>query len=744
MVHVNHPIASTTAQQAGDVAESLPSAAAAGPAVRISSTPPSPALRAAAQAGRGEPASLELQEMRRSDELAAAEPPVTEVDAGLTTILRQYLSTEKNRTIDDGTVLKFVQEQQRQLARPEGKRDWSLARRLYLDIHGVDDAKMKQIEGGRFSGGWIGSGSLYSMAGHLMAFASVVPSLYTLTVSKDRLRENPVHYAAVSLGAQAAISVATPFVNSALQIVLVARQELMRSMGQSARSAEMQAPAYPKTAGAAKELAQKLVNSNEKMEKHDQELRTLLPGSTEWRERVARIESDGAEATELIGQAATLDHQFHVRKDVIDLNYANQLRQSHARALRVAVTLAAQLSAVAKHDVHVGGYIQVGGTLGVMAIQQFLAAPADQFDKQNKTLMATLATTRLLKAGSRDKPADALELDDLGDLKDLKSQWKGPVSVSLGQFKESLELERAYAEQELADILEMDVTGFRRMQALQDEQESGELSSEEREELVSLRGSARPIGPGDGDAYESLSAARERFDMARHELACIKKDDWLALSPASKRLLLDAVSNDKPWLLSLRTAWVRLRMPADIISQIAQRFGSQFAMVVGGSNMPLIVMGLMRYLNERSKAEGNAPVVPDSGRYAAAAILATIGALGAYGAGGPAVNKKISQRAELRKSIPRVGFQPKEIATALKSIGTAMFALPASALERRAVQTRVSRSDAKAKELREALDKMTQYVEQNETAIVQEAQQAEGEGREASQRDPDLSRLALS
>jgi len=743
MTHINHPTPSSAAPTAGEPVADPSSSGAAQRSVRLSSTPPSPALRAAAQAGRGEAASLELQAMRGSGEAGAAEPTVPEVDTRLTTILQTYQRTEKHRTIDDGAVLAFVQEQQRQLARPEDKRDWTQARRLYLAIHGVDDAKIKQIEGGRFSGGWIGSGSLYSVAGHLMAFASAVPSLYTLTVSKDRLRESPVHYAAVSLGAQAAISLATPFVNSALQIVLVARQELMRAAGQSARSAEMKAPGYPKTEVAARELAKKLVASNEKMEAHERALRTLAPGSAEWSERVAQIESDGAEATELLGQAATVDRQFHVRKDVIDLNYA--LRQSHARALRVAVTLAAQVSAVATHNVHVGGYIQVGGTLGVMAIQQFLAAPADQFDKQNRTLMATLATTRLLKAEARDKPADALGIEDLGDLRDLKGQWKGPVSVSLGQFKESLELERAYAEQELGDMLKMDVTGFRRMQALQEKQDAGTaLSPAETQEHARLRGSARQIGPGDGEAYEALVAARERLDMACQELACIKNDDWLALSTDSKRLLLDAVSNDKPWLLSLRTAWVRLRMPADIISQVAQRFGSQFAMVVGGSNMPLIVMGLMRYLNERSKAAGDGQAVPDTGRYVAATLLAVLGALGAYGSGGPAVNKKISQRAELRKSIPRVGFQLGETATALKSIGTAMFALPASVWERRAVQSGVSASNARAKELREALDSVTNYISENESAIAREVEQTDEADRDAARRGPDLGRLALS
>lgn len=103
--------------------------------------------------------------------------------------------------------------------------------------------------------------------------------------------------------------------------------------------------------------------------------------------------------------------------------------------------------------------------------------------------MATIATTRLLKEAARDKPVDALRTDDLGSLDDLPRQWKGPISVALGQFKESLELERAYAEQTLADILEMDVTGFRRLQALREKQESEEaLSSQELEELASLRG----------------------------------------------------------------------------------------------------------------------------------------------------------------------------------------------------------------------------------------------------------------
>lgn len=150
MTHINHPTPSSAAPTAGEPVADPSSSGAAQRSVRLSSTPPSPALRAAAQAGRGEAASLELQAMRGSGEAGAAEPTVPEVDTRLTTILQTYQRTEKHRTIDDGAVLAFVQEQQRQLARPEDKRDWTQARRLYLAIHGVDDAKIKQIEGGRF------------------------------------------------------------------------------------------------------------------------------------------------------------------------------------------------------------------------------------------------------------------------------------------------------------------------------------------------------------------------------------------------------------------------------------------------------------------------------------------------------------------------------------------------------------------------------------------------------------------
>ncbi|MPS27481.1 MAG: hypothetical protein E2576_02815 [Alcaligenaceae bacterium] len=673
-------------------------------AVRILSVPPSPVLLQAARGEPGERVSLELHDMRRGEEVLPGPSSAPAADVRLGEILRTYLETEKNRVVDREKLLAFVKEQRRQLALPEAARDWTRARRLYLDVFGVDDQAMKRVVGGHFSGGWVGSGSLYALTGHLMTLASLVPSIYMMTVSADRLAAAPVSHARANLGAQASILLATPFVNSALYIVLAARQELMRAIGQSGRCAEMDAPAYETTRGDIEALMPRMEASTETMLAHQRELRRLEPGGAEWCARKARMERDGDEALALVGQFAELDNRFQVRKGVINLNYTSQQRQAFTRALRVMVNLAAQVGAVAAHSPPVGYYVQVGGTLAAMGLHQFWAAPEDQRRKQDDTLMATIATTRLLKEAARDKPVDALRTDDLGSLDDLPRQWKGPISVALGQFKESLELERAYAEQTLADILEMDVTGFRRLQALREKQESEEaLSSQEQEELASLRGSARRIGPGDGQAYESLSAAGERLDMARHELACIKEDDWLALSPDSKRLLLDAVGNDRPWLLSLRTAWVRMRVPAEVIPHIAQRVGSQFAMLVGGGSTPLVVSALIRYLNAVNAEAGKEPMVAPQARYWTGAGLAVIGLFGAFSAGA-ATNTKIWQRAGMRKAPSRVGFQLGQTTAALKAIGQAMVSLPSAVWQRGAVEYRVRRGGALAGRLRDACD----------------------------------------
>ncbi|WP_157221534.1 hypothetical protein [Herbaspirillum sp. YR522] len=679
----------------------------------MSQTPPDHVLREVAQ-GSPSRASLEAYEMQRQDSPPLAHMPESEVDAKLGEILQQYLATEKNRVIERPKVLAFVKEQLRQLERPEKERDWSHARTLYLDIFGVDEAAMKKIEGGRFSGGWTGSGSLYALGPQLMTLASALPALYLMTVPKEKIKDDPVHYAEVALGSQVAIALATPFINTATQIVSVTRQELMRAGGQSARSAEMKAPGYPKTDAAIVKLIDDMEKINTTMEGHEAALKNLKPGSNEWNELRQKIDQDGNTALALIAKMAEEDKKFNVRKDVIGLNYAGQFRASITRALRTAVNMSASLGANAAHDGHIGNYIQVGGTLATMAMQQFWAGPGDQFSKQNNTLMATIATTHLLDPLSHGKAIDQLTEADLGDLADLPKQWKGggiSISAALDQFKESLVLERSYAEQHLADLVKMDVTDFRRMEEQQAQQQG----------QAPLHAFLRQLSPADGDSYEDLIAARDRLNAVKHDIACIDNDNWKAMSVDNKKFLLDAVGNEKPWLLSLRTAWVRMQVPADIISQVAQRFGSQFSMLIAGPTMSLIVPSLFRYLNAKQAAAGEPPLISDTSRYVTSVLLAGIGVLGAFSAG-PAVNKKITQRTTLRNAIPRVGFQPRETARALGAIGRAMFALPSSAWERLSIQNHASTGRNKAESLRQEVDKISRYLEENAETIGQEVE----------------------
>lgn len=726
MAHVNHPTQSTPDIEAAMGSTSISPAPGTRrtPSVRMSQTPPDHVLREVAQ-GSPSRASLEIHEMQRQDSPPLAHMPESEVDAKLGEILQQYLATEKNRVIERPKVLAFVKEQLRQLERPEKERDWSHARTLYLDIFGVDEAAMKKIEGGRFSGGWTGSGSLYALGPQLMTLASALPALYLMTVPKEKIQEDPVHYAEVALGSQVAIALATPFINTATQIVSVTRQELMRAGGQSARSAEMKAPGYPKTDAAIVKLIDDMETINTTMEGHEAALKNLKPGSNEWIELRQKIDQDGNTALELIAKMAEEDKKFNVRKDVIGLNYAGQFRASITRALRTAVNMSASLGANAAHDGHIGNYIQVGGTLATMAMQQFWAGPGDQFSKQNNTLMATIATTHLLDPLSHGKAIDQLTEADLGDLADLPKQWKGggiSISASLDQFKESLVLERSYAEQDLADAVRMDVTDFRRMEELQAKLDGGKtLPQAEQQEHATLQASVRQLSPADGSRYEELTAARDRLNAVKHDIACIDNDNWKAMSVDNKKFLLDAVGNEKPWLLALRTAWVRMQVPADIISQVAQRFGSQFSMLIAGPTMSLIVPSLFRYLNAKRAVAGEPPLVSDTARYVTSVLLAGIGVLGAFSAG-PAVNKKITQRTTLRNAIPRVGFQPLETVRALGAIGRAMFALPSSAWERLSIQHHASAGRNKADSLRQEVDKISRYLEENAEAIGQEAE----------------------
>lgn len=693
-----------------------------GPTINIGTMPPAHVLTEIVTAASAPQQALPVYALASPEEQRSAD------DHALQAVLTEYLAQGKERTVDPSLALAFVKEQQRQLAKPDKEQDWSTAKRLYLDMQGITPEEMKAVEGGVFKGGWIGSGTVYGLSSQLANFLSVLPSIYTASVSTEELKKHPVHYAALNLGMQVGFSLLTPFINAAIQIPMVARQELMRAQGQPARSKEMKAPLYEKTMKEMGQVVADMQASTGKMEAHSQTFARLKNegkvDTPEWHACMRHMEADGEEAVALMARHTDLLRQFQVRKDVTELNYVSQHYLALNRVLRVAGTLAGQVAGTATRNAHLSAYIQIGTAAVTMGLQQFWAAPKGQFAKQNDTLMATIRSTRLIEpAQGRLLASGELSLDDLRedhlDLADVPKQWTRGAVVGLGQFKEYLALNIKYCEQNLADLAKMDPHEWRQLEALEakaggaDVEQGREtpLSDEDGAQLLSLRQKATPLARTDG-ITEKHAALRQELAVLKQDLAHIKNDEWLSLSPENRRILLRSVDGKHEWETALRTAAVRMQLPSDFIPQVAQRFGAQFQMVFAGSNMPLIVSAVLRMVQAQAteahraavgalaQAPGPlsamapvvaaaptvaavaAPVVSNGVRYAIASLMSVIGVAGAFSSGA-LVNDKITQRSELRKdaedgATPRVGFQLGLASRAMKAIGRSMVALPTS------------------------------------------------------------------
>ena len=697
-----------------------------GPTVNISTMPPSHALTEIVTARSEPPQELPVYSLASPEQQRGAD------DAALQAVLTEYLAQGKGRTVDPSLALAFVKEQQRQLAKPEKEQDWAAAKRLYLDMQGITPEEMKAVEGGVFKGGWIGSGTVYGLSGQLANFLSVVPSIYTASVSTEELKKHPVHYAALNLGMQLGFSVITPFLNAAIQIPMVARQELMRAKGQPARSKEMKAPLYPKTMKEMDQVVAAMNASTATMEAHSEAIERLKGAgkvdTPEWQACMRQMEADGDAAVALMSRHTDLLRQFQVRKDVTELNYVSQYYPALVRTARVLGTLAGQVVGTATRNAHLSAHIQIGTALATMGVQQFWAMPKGQFAKQNDTLMATIRSTRLIEPEQgRLLASGGLSIDDLRedhlDLADVPKQWTRGAVVGLGQFKEYLGLNVQYCEQNLADLVKMDPHEWRQLEALEakaggaDVEQGREtpLSDAEDAQRLLLRQKATPLARTDG-SVEKRDALRQELAVLKQDLAHIKSDEWLSLSPENRRILLRSVDGKHEWETAFRTALVRMRLPSDFIPQVAQRVGAQFQMVFAGSNMPLIVSAVLRLVQAGATeahraavgtlaqapgplsamapvvaaaptvAAAAAPVLSNGVRYTISSLMSVIGVAGAFSSGA-LVNDKITQRAELRKAAadgktPRVGFQLGLASRAMRAIGRAMVVLPTSINDR--------------------------------------------------------------
>ncbi len=148
-------------------------------------------------------------------------------DAKLKEILSKYIA-KSTRKIDSAVILSFAKEQQKQLALSVDNRDWSRARQLYLYMHDISTEEIKHIDGEMLKGDKIGFQTSYGLSSQLINFLSILPSLSMITMSFNEPKHDPMRHAWINSGIHGEFSLVASIINSAFQISMVARQELVR------------------------------------------------------------------------------------------------------------------------------------------------------------------------------------------------------------------------------------------------------------------------------------------------------------------------------------------------------------------------------------------------------------------------------------------------------------------------------------------------------------------------------------
>ncbi len=650
------------------------------------------------------PARIKLKRVPETPEFIADQ---------LTKRCEAFVARSKNWVPDDQKLLTFVKAQQNVLMQPPESQNWKALRQIYLDVQDVSPAEMKKIEGHTFGGGWTGSGTLNGMSNQLSNLLAILPVITLAATSLESIKADPRHYAWLNFGMQLGFSLMSPIINSVITIPMVARQELMRAKGQPARSKEMKAPLYNETTAQLKIVSGQMDHLNKKMDLHvkifEKMLTDGLRDTEVWNVRKRCMESDGEEIVKLLSKNAKLIEQFAVRRGVIDLNYAGQLYSSYAKTIKVAGTLAAQIVGTVTGKSHYSNYITIGASALAMAAHQFWGAPQGQWQKQNKTLMETIKTTKLLKNESDliDPQTGAPDPEritiDMIDKSDILNQWKTGPSVAIGQFAEVLSMEMLVRAQKIADILGVDPHEYRELENLC--LSTVPLTGEQELRYQNLVFKQSPA-PMQDQNYETLIQLREEVTNIRKDKAALENDRWTDMSLENQKLLYHAISGEHEWATTFRTAWARFMLPSELLPQIGQRFGSQFQMIMGGSNTALIVSAIFRLLQAYApEVDGKQQkVIPDSAKFATFIALAGIGLLGAF-ASGALVNDKITRRIAARKAAddgitPRVGFQPKLVGRALREIGHSIFALPIAIKDRVQIQSNAKKNEQKGSELK--------------------------------------------
>jgi len=192
------------------------------------------------------------------------------------------------------------------------------------------------------------------------------------------------------------------------------------------------------------------------------------------------------------------------------------------------------------------------------------------------------------------------------------------------------------------------------------------LTAAEKAQYVELRNKGR-FNALDPKALEELRGLERQMNELRLDTRLLSWD-WSKLSEGSQAALEAVLAGTNDLQAALLISKARMSLRQEITPEVAQRFGSSFQMIFGGSSMPFVVGAGFRMASAMGKT------VPfESVRIPAGLATLAIGIMGAW-ATGALSNFKIAERARLRKQGEAA---PSTTQLLLSSIPRAMFALPA-------------------------------------------------------------------
>jgi hypothetical protein len=209
---------------------------------------------------------------------------------------------------------------------------------------------------------------------------------------------------------------------------------------------------------------------------------------------------------------------------------------------------------------------------------------------------------------------------------------------------------------------------------------SSGLTPAEKAQYVELRNKGR-FNALDAKALLELRGLERQMNEVRLDSRLLNWD-WSKLSEGSQSALEGVLAGTSDLQATLLISKARMGLRQEIAPEVAQRFGSSFQMIFGGSSMPFVVGAGFRMASALGKT------VPfESVRIPAGLATLAIGIMGAW-ATGALTNFKIAERARLRKQGEEA---PSATQLLLSSIPRAMFALPGEVAQiRRAARAAAS------------------------------------------------------